>query len=403
MQRTSAASAEPSLPTGSRPVTASGLLAAFASVPDPRRARSVIYPLPALLALAVAALLAGHDSVLAMAEWAARQSPTLLQQLGFAGEQTPRQSTLQRLFAKLRPDAVSVALSAYFAPAASPADGAGVAIDGKAQRGRLRYQTGGSTVHELSAFCHAQGIVLAQEAIEVTAEKAEAELTVAPTLMARVDWHDRVLTGDALFCQRTLCQQVLDAGGEYLLIVKANQPTLLQDLVELFEPTPGLQAPLPLSDRREARTHEHGHGRRDERRHLIASTDLTGYLDWPGVAQVFRLERSWQEHGKAHRQVRYGITSLAPTVAPPARLLALKRGHWAIENRLHRCKDVALHEDASLVHTGHGPKLLALFRDTALSLLYRAGHRAVAARLRYHAQHPEAAIALVLAPAAAGA
>src|SRR5207302_2120456 len=153
-----------------------------------------------------------------------------------------------------------------------------------------------------------------------------------------------------------------------------------------FEPTPGLQPPLPLSDRREARTHEHGHGRTDERRQLVASTDLNGYLDWPGVAQVFRLERSWREHGKLHHQVRYGITSLAPTVASPERLLTLKRGHWAIENRLHRCKDVALHEDASLVHTGHGPKLVARFRDTALSLLYRAGQRAVAARLRYHAQ-----------------
>lgn len=196
---------------------------------------------------------------------------------------------------------------------------------------------------------------------------------------------------------------MLAAGGEYLLITKANQPTLVQDITDLVEPVPGGPPLLPLSDRREMQTQEQGHGRTDERRRLLASTVLSGYLDWPGVAQVFRLQRSWRQRGKPHRQVRFGITSLPPETASAARLLALKRGHWAIENRLHRCKDVTLHEDASLVHIGYGPTLLTMFRDTALSLLYRADQRAVAARLRYHGQHPDAAIALVLAPASAGA
>jgi hypothetical protein len=66
-------------------------------------------------------------------------------------------------------------------------------------------------------------------------------------------------------------------------------------------------------------------------RHLTASTDLTAYLDWPGLAQVFRLERTWCEHGTIKHALHYGITSLRPAVGPPERLLALKRGHWAIE------------------------------------------------------------------------
>jgi hypothetical protein len=67
-------------------------------------------------------------------------------------------------------------------------------------------------------------VVLAQEEIVSQREKAEAELTVAPRLIARIGWRGRVLTGDALFCQRNLCEQVCDAGGDYLLIVKENQP-----------------------------------------------------------------------------------------------------------------------------------------------------------------------------------
>ncbi len=214
-------------------------------------------------------------------------------------------------------------------------------------------------------------------------------------LAARVDWPGRVLTGDALFCQRGLCRQVLAAGGDYLLLVRENQPTLHHDLVLLFDPPHDAPA-LPLLDRREARTLEKGHGRTHDQRHLVASTDLTDYLDWPGVAQVFRLERTWRAGGTRHRQVMYGITSLPPAVSDAARLLALKRGHWQIEHRLHRAKDVTLGEDRSLIHVGAGPTVMALLRDTALGLLHRSGCRAVASRLRAHADHPAAALALVL-------
>jgi predicted transposase YbfD/YdcC len=397
-------STAPCLAPSSSPLSVSprSLAAAFAHMPDPRRAASVTYPLPAILTLAVAAILANHLSVLAIAEWGARQSPALLRSLGFVEGRTPCQSTLQRLFSKLDGHALSTALSAHFAPVARPLprgeEYQGVAIDGKAQRGRLPFQEGGCPVHALRAFCHAQGVVLAHEPIAQGQEKSEAELTVAPALLARVSWPGRVLTGDALFCQRHLCQQVLDAGGDYLLIVKENQPTLYNDLRLLFDPPASLAA-LPLTDRRVATTHEQGHGRHDEVRQLVASTDLTGYLDWPGLAQVFRLQRTWREHGQAKEAVRYGITSLTPPVGPPERLLALKRGHWIIENGLHRSKDVALGEDASLIHQGQGPTVMALLRDAALSLLHRAGIRHVTARLRHHSQHPEAAVALLVAPA----
>lgn len=382
------------------PVSPQGLLAAFATVPDPRRQASIDYPLPALLALAVTAILANQHSPLAIAEWAARQGAAVLAPLGFRAGRTPCQSTLHRVFAALCGDRLSAALGAYFAPPAAPdpaARGArGVAIDGKAQRGRLRYQAGGCPVHARTAFCHEQGVVLAQEAIDGDAGKAEAELTVAPALIARVDWRGRVLTGDALFCQRALCRQVTQAGGDYLLLVRENQPTLLHDLALLFDPPPDLPAPLPLLDRREVCTLEKGHGRTRDRRHLVASTDLTGYLDWPGLAQVFRLERTWRAGGRCHRQLHYGITSLPPADADAARLLALKRGHWAVENRLHRAKDVALGEDRSLIHTGAGPTVMSLLRDTAIGLLHQGGCRAITSHLRALAERPAAALALVL-------
>ena len=185
-------------------------------------------PLAAVLALAVAAVLANHRSVLAIAEWGARQAPALLATLGFPSGRTPCQSTLQRLFRQLDGDALAAILAAYVAPAAAPAAGRqGVAIDGKAQRGRLRFAaTAGCPVHALSAFCHESGLVLAHEPITGVGDKAEAELTVAPALLARIDWRERVLTGDALFCQRSLCQQV-SRGGRGLRAAGQGEPTRL--------------------------------------------------------------------------------------------------------------------------------------------------------------------------------
>ena len=135
--------------------------------------------------------------------------------------------------------------------------------------------------------------------------------------------------------------------------------------------------------------------RTDDTRHLIASSDLVGYLDWPGHAQVFRLERTWTEKGKAHHVVRYGITSLPPSVADAARLLAIKRAHWQIENRLYRPKDTALDEDASLLHKGRGPDIMAILRNLALSLLHAQGIDTIAAQLRHFSSHPEEAVAFV--------
>jgi predicted transposase YbfD/YdcC len=242
---------------------------------------------------------------------------------------------------------------------------------------------------------HETGVVLAQEPVTAGLDKAEAELSVAPQLLARLDWRGRVLTGDALLCQRAICRQVLAAGGDYLFVVKDNQQRLAREIAWLFEPASAREQPLPLLDARTTRTVERGHGRTRDTRWLLATTDLTDDSDWPGLAQVFRLERSWWEDGVERHTVHYGVTSLPPEVADAARLLALKRAHWQIETGLHYVKDVTLGEDRSLIHVGQGPVVMSMLRDTVVSLIRRSGWRTIASRLRFYADRPEDAVALV--------
>jgi predicted transposase YbfD/YdcC len=124
------------------------------------------------------------------------------------------------------------------------------------------------------------------------------------------------------------------------------------------------------------------HGRKVKRR-LQASTRLAEHLDWPGLAQVCRLERTTRRNGQEVVEIEYAITSLAPAKADASRLLSLWREHWHIENRLHWVRDVTFGEDKCRVKLGHGPQNLAAFRNAAISLLRHAGHKGIASALRH--------------------
>jgi predicted transposase YbfD/YdcC len=199
---------------------------------------------------------------------------------------------------------------------------------------------------------------------------------VAPRVLAALPLKGRLLTGDALYCQRELCAQVREAGGEELLIVKANQRRLYEDSTLLFD------APPPGEGFRAAEQRD-CHGDRHEVRRLWASTALQGYLDWPGVRQVCKVERLVERKGKRSGEVRYAITSLGERVGPD-QLLKHVRSHWGIENRLHWVRDVTFGEDASQVRTGSAPQVLAAVRNAVIGLLRHAGWTNIAEALRHN-------------------
>lgn len=182
------------------------------------------------------------------------------------------------------------------------------------------------------------------------------------------------MTGDALYAQRGLCQQIVARGGDYLFIVKLNQPTLYADIALVFaEPPPGEVFGFAQQRGR--------HGDRQEVRRLWVSRGLEGYLDWPGVRQVCKVEREVEHKGQRKVDVRYAITSLGME-AEAGRLLRLVRGHWAIENQLHWVRDVTFGEDASQVRKQSAPEVMAALRNVVLGLLRAAGIKNIAAALR---------------------
>lgn len=197
----------------------------------------------------------------------------------------------------------------------------------------------------------------------------------------------QLVTTDALHCQREFCQQVLDEGGDYLVIVKGNQKQLYEDIALLFDDPPPGEA-FAKAEQRDR------HGDRHEVRRLWASGALQGYLDWPGARQVGKVERETWRKGKQTREVRYTMTSLGLEIGPD-QLLRHIRGHWGIENRLHYVRDVTFGEDASQVRTGSAPQVMSALRNVVIGILRQAGYTNIASALRQNGWQRGAALRLL--------
>ncbi len=264
-----------------------------------------------------------------------------------------------------------------------------VALDGKTLRGTLGHEAlDQRKMHQLALYDIQSGLILKEQ---VTGEK-QNELSIVSEFLTPVLVKGRIISADALHTQHAFCFTVTRWDGDYVLIAKDNQATLADD-VRLFFTEP----PHDCRDWRTARTVNKGHGRL-EIRELVASTELNAFLggQWAGVAQVFQVTRTVYEDGQMRQEVVYGITSLSPTRASAARLLARVRAHWRIENRLHWRRDVTLREDHCQVRKGEAPRVLAVLNSFLLAVLDFLGVSNVPQQMRFFDAHPLQAVRLLL-------
>jgi hypothetical protein len=175
------------------------------------------------------------------------------------------------------------------------------------------------------------------------------------------------------------------------MVVDDNHPRLKADVALLFEVPPG-----PGQDRRVVQQVSKGHGRL-ETRTLSASTDLKGYVNWPGVEQGLRLERRvvCLSTGEITTEIEYGLLSLSPDQIDLATVLTRWRGHWSIENKLHWTRDVVMGEDASRVRSGAAPQTLAALRNTVIALVKRLGHTSLTQARCHYALNLHEALSVV--------
>lgn len=364
------------------------LVSFLAQVPDCRQRQGQRHPLVALLSLVCVALLSGARSERAIAEWLEYRGEPWRSRLGFTHPDGPSQPTVHRVLVGLDVRAVEAALSRWAhavmaqlpAPAGAPPDA--VAIDGKTLRASAR--AGAVDTHLLSAVHQRLGIVLAQLGV---ADKTN-EIGACDALLEHLLLEGLVVTTDALLTQQDLARQIRSAGGDYLMEVKENQPTLYEDLTILFAD--------PDAPMRTARSVDL-HGGRIEQRSLRLSTEVVGYSTWPDLAQVGCLERTViaKATGQVSCERRYAVLSLGPQQVTPAQVLTIWREHWHCENKLHWVRDVTFGEDASRIRGGHAPQVMAALRNAVIGVVRLANVTNVAASCRQHAAQPALALAAI--------
>jgi len=357
----------------------------FAAVPDPRKRRGLRYDLPLLLTCLVAALLSNCNTLAAVGQWCQEHRALLGRRYPHARFLTPTGALYRWLLPRLSVAELEWALAGWVRATRAVWEQEALALDGKTVRGAAVPHPDGTRTapHLLSVSGHQSQATL----LQVRVDGKTNEIPIAQALLPYLPVRGRLVTADALHTQTAFAQAVLDQGGDYLLCVKGNQPTLYDDIALAFaDPATCCSPTVNTTDRQRGRT---------DVRSLRTTTCLNSYItSMPQVGQVAELTRTVTRKGKTTHEVVFLITSRTPARGSPRQLLAWIRGHWSIEAR-HTVRDGSFGEDHSRLRTGHAPQIMAALRNLCITLLHRTKHPEISAARRSFAYHPAQALALL--------
>lgn len=373
------------------------LYARFEQMSDPRKARGKRYSLVTLLVIIFLGKLCGQDRPVEIADWAANHAKELAELLQLERIWMPHHNTIRRVYQNMLSEAEFEQMAQEYSQQEQAGKREVLALDGKTLRG-----TGISGHKEHDHMLSLYGVESQHVLAQAMVDRKENEITAAPRVLKQVNIAGKIVTGDALLAQRKLSSQIIAQEGDFIWPIKDNHPRLLADIQQLFAipnqvPKPGFGK---LSNDFQS-THKvnKGHGRL-EKRTLQTSLMLNDYLDWPGLAQVYRLERqfTWLRKGQVIKrscETEFGISSLSRAKASPSDLLHYRRQHWFIETGLHYRRDVTFKEDATRMTKVAVGRIVATIHNLVISLIKRAGYSNAAKARRWFAGHLNQAFSLL--------
>ena len=325
---------------------------AFRRLADPR-ADNARHDLLEVLFISLAAVICGAGSCSEMEEFG-RSKEGLLRLLLRLEHGIPSHDTFSRIFRLLDPACFHAWFTGFMQRFAEGCQGV-VAIDGKTMRRSFDRAAQASPLHLVSAWAVEARLCLGQLAV---GDKSN-EIVAVPKLLELLSLKGRIVTADAMSCQRKIAQQVIDQGADYVLALKGNQEMLHDDVRRFLDD--------PQTKLAYATDTDKGHGR-IETRTAALTTDIAWLQEshrWPGLAAIGKITASREINGKTTVETRCYLLSQA---FAPERFNAIVRSHWGIENGLHWVLDVVMDEDQARNRKDHGPNNLALLRKLALNL-----------------------------------
>ena len=333
----------------------------FSAVEDPRMERCKRHLLLDILVIGICAVICGADDWVALEKFGKAKRKWFSSFLELPNG-IPSHDTFQRVFARLGPQSFQQCFLDWIDSIREKTYGEIIAIDGKTLRNS--YDRGGKkgAIHMVSAWATANHLVLGQWKV---ADKSN-EITAIPELLRVLEIAGCIVTIDAMGCQRDIAELIIEKEGDYLLALKGNQGTLLEDVQLYF--TEAQKIGFKGVPYEYCETVDNDHGRLETRRYytITALGGLRNRDHWKGWNMIGMIEATRELNGKVSQETRYYIGSIRGQASLFARAA---RGHWGIENGVHWVLDIAFREDHSRVRKGNGPQNLAVLRHIALNLL----------------------------------
>lgn len=336
----------------------------FRHMPDPRRGAGTRHALTDILVITVCAVICGAEDWCTVADFGRAKHKWFAGFLRLS-HGIPSHDTFGRVFAALRPEAFEHCFASWMAALAECKQGELISMDGKTLRGSFDRASDKAAIHMVSAWASANSLCLGQIATEAKSN----EITAMPKLLALLDLQDAVVSIDAEGCQKAIAGQIVEQGGDYILGLKTNQPTLHQEASSLLDAIIAGKCDEVSHAFAESVHGDHG---RVETRRVWCTGELEWFEDlgqWPGLRSLVAVEAERDVNGQTRIERRYFISSLPADNAE--RLAALIRGHWSVENQLHWALDVSFNEDQCRIRSGNAAENLSRIRRTALALLKR--------------------------------
>ena len=336
----------------------------FAEVPDPRREHLRLHNLWDIIAITILAVIAGADSWVEVANYGLSKLDWLRSFLELPNG-IPSHDTFNRVFALVNPAAFQEGFLNWVQAIAQNTLGRVVAIDGKTARRSFDNADGKGALHLVGAWASDNRLLLGQQAVDGKSN----EITAIPELIKTLEISGSIVTIDAMGCQKEIAADIRAAGADYILAVKDNQPTLHDDIRQIF--SDGLDTNFEGFDHHCHCTEDRGHGRVEKRcYHVVkAPKELAEkHADWEDLRSIGMVFSERQEGDKEPTlETRVFISSLSPRVK---RFAHAVRNHWGIETSLHWVLDVSFREDDSRLRKDHGQENMGLIRRLAVSLLH---------------------------------
>lgn len=329
----------------------------FKGICDPRRAP--LHQLSEALTITLCATIAGANHIVGIVKWA-EQHIAWLQDILELPCGLPSHDTLGRILSILDPNEFEQCFINWTNAVFKKTSGDIIPIDGKLLRGSYNTKSNIHAINVVGAFSTANGVLLGQ----VKTETKSNEIIAIPQLLKMLDIHGCIITIDAMGCQTEIASKIIEGGGDYVLAVKGNQPTLHIEVQEAFESA--------LENNRQEvdfyETNEKDHGREDTRRYYVINDieDLEKTDDFAGCSAIGMVESIRTINGERSMEKRYFILSFITIASFFAKCV---RDHWQIENKLHWGLDVAFREDESRIRKDNAPANMGTIRRVGLNMI----------------------------------